>query len=496
MRPEFGELRPSFGARKHRSSDPIHLSFGACGETIEPAESHSAGSERYDLRRNVASPFQSLRRLIPADQQIRHVLVLAGGTALGQGVVLLSTPILTRLYTRPEMGQYALFTSFLGFGGVLVTMRYENQIPLIRDEHDANAMTWGTIVLSAIIALLGAALFGLLIYLGLFGYGSLGIGSSVGMFMGLAIVGAYTSLRFRYIRDAKFKEIGGTQLSQGIGRAVAPIVLAPVHLGWVAVAVGEVLGRSLGVFGLFKGWLASMRGTPGAWKVSESVRLVSRYIKPQLILTASSCIDVLAIALPAPMITSAFGLGAAGLFMVAQRLCQTPLGFISGSFGDVFHNSVGAAVGANDTEGLIKAFHAMTIRLARIGLVIVGPIAVLAPFLANPVLGKDYAGVGPLISAIALWAYAGFIVSPLSRVLASSQRFEMKIAYDVCAMTGMVAPFVFARNGHWSFINTMLIVSAAQFLSYILYYFILRKALTMPFRPHDGSQIVESNDTP
>lgn len=55
-----------------------------------------------------------LKALLPRSSFARNVAVLAGGTAVGQAIVVLASPILTRLYTPEDFGVLAVYTSFLG----------------------------------------------------------------------------------------------------------------------------------------------------------------------------------------------------------------------------------------------------------------------------------------------------------------------------------------------------------------------------------------------
>jgi O-antigen/teichoic acid export membrane protein len=59
------------------------------------------------------------------------------GTALSNLLIVLTTPLLTRMYTPEEFGVYSVFLSLLFTGTILVSLRYETAIPLPEDEDDA-----------------------------------------------------------------------------------------------------------------------------------------------------------------------------------------------------------------------------------------------------------------------------------------------------------------------------------------------------------------------
>ena len=67
----------------------------------------------------------------------RSVLVLAGGTAMAQGLAVLAAPVLTRIYKPSDFGVLQIFISILGLGLVACSGRYEVAILLPDDEQSA-----------------------------------------------------------------------------------------------------------------------------------------------------------------------------------------------------------------------------------------------------------------------------------------------------------------------------------------------------------------------
>jgi hypothetical protein len=75
-----------------------------------------------------------------------NVAVLAGGTALGQAINVLASPILTRLYRPEEVGLLGLYTAFIGIASVGAALRYETAIVSARSAREAAAFgsSWCT----------------------------------------------------------------------------------------------------------------------------------------------------------------------------------------------------------------------------------------------------------------------------------------------------------------------------------------------------------------
>src|SRR6187549_1826241 len=64
-------------------------------------------------------------------------MLLAGGTALGQLVVVLASPILTRLYEPIDLGALAVYVALLTIIMSVASLQFELAIPIAPDDRVA-----------------------------------------------------------------------------------------------------------------------------------------------------------------------------------------------------------------------------------------------------------------------------------------------------------------------------------------------------------------------
>jgi O-antigen/teichoic acid export membrane protein len=69
-------------------------------------------------------------RVLPKSRFARNVAVVSAGSAVGQGLLIVSAPVLTRLYTPADFGVLAVYVSILSILAVAATLRYEMAITL------------------------------------------------------------------------------------------------------------------------------------------------------------------------------------------------------------------------------------------------------------------------------------------------------------------------------------------------------------------------------
>ena len=94
-----------------------------------------------------------LKRLAPKSELRRGVAVLVGGTTISQSIIVVTSPVLTRLYAPSEVGVYSVAISILSILIVVSCLRYELAIPL--PENDVAA---ANVLALSLVTMLGTSL--------------------------------------------------------------------------------------------------------------------------------------------------------------------------------------------------------------------------------------------------------------------------------------------------------------------------------------------------
>ena len=94
---------------------------------------------------------------------MRGITSIVVGSIAGQGLVILSYPLLTRLYDPAELGLLTVFTSVVGMISVISTACLEAAIPIPPDDGEAADVAWsalavvfGTTIVTAAVGLVAA----------------------------------------------------------------------------------------------------------------------------------------------------------------------------------------------------------------------------------------------------------------------------------------------------------------------------------------------------
>lgn len=403
----------------------------------------------------------------------RALLALVGGTAMAQVITLASTPILSRLYGPAAMGELGLFAAFLGVAGLLVTARYELAIPGARDEADAALLLRLSMRLAVILSIASALALVVLRARAWLTFELLPWWAALVAVPALIAFGWFSALRYWHLRRRDYDGIARVVVVQSGGRAIASIGLGMVSGSSAGLLAGEVIGRVLGVTRL----LSRLR-LDESWRASAgrpTGETASRHRSFPALLLPSGLLDVLALSLPVPLISSTYGVAAAGTFLMVQRLSLLPAALVAGGAGDVLHVGIVEALAAGG--GAARALLGRAaLRLLGAALVVFLPAAALAPWVLPRFLGPAWVTATPLFLALLPWSAANLVVSPLSRVLAVSDRKHLKLVYDVVALGALVGATLFGARAGWGLTTTIAFVGALQVVAYALYFALIRAA--------------------
>ena len=243
---------------------------------------------------------------------------LLSGTALGQALIVLSTPVLSRLYSPADFGQFAVVLAFVGFVSVSLSLRFELAIVGERDDAQAGRLMWMSLALVPVIAAAWTIVFIVLNQLNLFDLGRLPIWCALIVLSILLLTGAFSALRYWHVRAGQFENLGRALAFNGLGRASMPIAAGLIRSDWIGLILGQLIGRALGIARLWK--VASPAVAQARSATTSSAPLWRKYWKYPGVLLPSSLIDALAQNLGIPLVAALFGMVPAGQFALVHRL--------------------------------------------------------------------------------------------------------------------------------------------------------------------------------
>lgn len=352
-----------------------------------------------------------MKKLLPKNHFFRSAGVLVGGTAGGQLIMVLSAPLLSRLYSPEQFGLLAVYISILSLFAVIASLRYELAIPLAESAAEAAnvavlsffCVLCVTVIAAIIVMFMRQEISEQLAMPELANYFWL-------LPLSVLVLGGYQVFNYWAVREKKFDTIARSKIVQAI--SILSVQFIGYRAGGVMLLVGQASGQGAGTISLasniLKGSALKQCSRQGILKAAY------RYRQLPLFSTWAGFFNAAGQQLPALMLAAFFSASSVGQYALAQRVLMLPMSVIGTAIGQVFFGNAAEAHREGRLGPLVRKIYDQLSSVAMpaaLLLVLAGPQIFLFVF------GDDWEQAGVFARWMAPWLYMVFITSPLSTLL-------------------------------------------------------------------------------
>ena len=424
-----------------------------------------------------------IRSRLPQGVFGRNVLTLAGSVALGQGLTVLASPILTRIYSVADFGQLQAYLSVLLFVLVVVAGRYELAIVLPEDDQAAADLT----VLCLGLALVTSILAGLVIWW--LSWQSWMQTTFVGLknylwFMPVSIFGAgcYAILCQWTLRQKNYAQVGRSKVFQGVGMVATQIVLGEYFsAGFFGLLFGDAVGRVSGTWSFVRTAWARHSGLFRRTSWAGIAAVARRYRQFPQISAFSALINSAGFAVPPLLLAAWYSSKVLGWYAMTDRVMCVPTVLIGAAISQVY--TVDAArLASTDLAGL-RALLFRTIR----GLAWLGVLPFLLIFLFGEplfayVFGGAWGEAGRYARLLAVMQYVSFVVWPVISTLNVLERQSWQCGWDIGRLALTLSAIGLAHLMGWPARVAVAAYGCAMLVGYVVHPMISLLAISQRMR--------------
>jgi O-antigen/teichoic acid export membrane protein len=418
---------------------------------------------------------------ISGNPMLKGIFLIGGGSILAQMVGILSTPIITRLFSPEDFGLFAVYLSITSVITIVASLRYELAIPIPRDEADASNLFGLCLLLvattSSILAVLMLIFGGPL--LSLIGANRLGpyLWLLVPVFF---IMGIYQVFLYWTIRRRNYGIITYTKIYQSFGGAISKIILGLLSAGPWGLLIGDCISQICGIGTIIsRTWQEDKKLlTNISLKGMRDAAL--EYKKFPLFSSSSAVINALAFQVPVLLISSFYGLSEAGLYSLSNSILFLPSLVIGSSIAQAYLGEVTEVMrrDENHRKKLASLYLSTTTRLAAIAIPLIGIIALVAPTLFPVVFGQKWLYAGVYCLPIAFVAMSNFIISPTTTLEIYGFN-HWKLAWDILRTLSVIGCFLIGNMMRLSIMDTLWLYVAVMVVTYAICFIMNIKAISL-----------------
>ncbi len=337
---------------------------------------------------------------------LSHVITLASGAGVSEGIRVLGTLILARLIAPADFGFLALFVTVVSLVSVAGGARYELAIMLPEQDSDAaNVAILAGLVALGIALVSGVAVFALRDPLTKF----LGDPRIAGWLWSVPVVLFLSALgevgRYWFGRTKTFRLVAIGKVSQSVGVLGAQLGLWALHVsGGMALIGGWLIGQGVWT-GVMVGCMIAKNGRfiASSFDYSRMRELAIKHKAFPIYRTPYSFIANGSSQLIFIILRAFCGLDVIGLYLLANRAIYFPVSLFGSSMGQVFYQKAASEIKLPTLEPFVA-------RLVRIQITFGVPVLIFFAFEA-PLLFRTFLGARwQMAGSFAAWlAFAGFL---------------------------------------------------------------------------------------
>ena len=406
----------------------------------------------------------------------QSVLKLVSGTGLAQLIGIAVSPIITRLYSPSDFGQFGLYVSIIAILSVGVSGRYEMAIMLPKSNRKASQL----LALCLVLIVLFTGLLALCICIYHFLFAEI---KPIGKWLyilpiGVLLRGLYNTLTNWTNRQKKYSALSIAVILQRISISSTQLLVGFLIAAsiWGLIA-GQIMGVMVSV--LFLGGLVikTNKSFIKQWNLVSIKKIAKAYKNFPQFSMASGWLNTLSLEIPVLLLSFYFDANEVGYYILAKQVVQLPLGIIGQGVGKVFFQQ--ASVVKDNADQLMRLFFSTIKKLA---LIILLPVIFL--FFTGKqtfvfIFGPQWLVTGQLIEVLVPMFFIQFIISPLSIVFGIRNKNQFGLILNAILIVSRFLSLMIGLIWLKTFINVLILFSTVEvffrlFQIYFTYYIIKR----------------------
>lgn len=389
------------------------------------------------------------------------LMILSSGIA--QVILIITTPIITRLYSPTEFGEFTIFSNIAMILIPIINARYDLLIVNTKNDRSANILSQISFLISLLILLILIPIFAISAWL----YPNF-ILDFIFIIIMLFLV-SLTNIFTNYLnKERKYKVLSLINVFRAGSMALLQIIFGLLALGSLGLIIGFSLSYIAGItlgYKTFKKHFNIVRD-------KEETKALFLENKNQLVYsTPSILLNSLSFSVVVFFIGILYTNTEVGIYGMAIRVLGIPVTIISLGLSKIFMQQ------ANDYYIEHGSFRNLLLKFSSI-LVIVSiilymPLYLFSEELVNILLGHSWVDAITVIKIVIPLFVIRLIVSTVSLSVIVLQKQQLELTLQALFLIGTTVTFVISKMLNLTFLNFVSINTVVLIVSYMIFFIAL-----------------------
>ncbi|ADL22099.1 TPA: type 8 capsular polysaccharide synthesis protein Cap8K [Staphylococcus aureus] len=389
------------------------------------------------------------------------LMILSSGIA--QVILIITTPIITRLYSPTEFGEFTIFSNIAMILIPIINARYDLLIVNTKNDRSANILSQISFLISLLILLILIPIFAISAWL----YPNF-ILDFIFIIIMLFLV-SLTNIFTNYLnKERKYKVLSLINVFRAGSMALLQIIFGLLALGSLGLIIGFSLSYIAGItlgYKTFKKHFNIVRD-------KEETKALFLENKNQLVYsTPSILLNSLSFSVVVFFIGILYTNTEVGIYGMAIRVLGIPVTIISLGLSKIFMQQ------ANDYYIEHGNFRNLLLKfsfiLVIVSIILYVPLYLFSEELVNILLGHSWVDAITVIKIVIPLFVIRLIVSTVSLSVIVLQKQQLELILQALFLIGTTATFVISKMLNLTFLNFVSINTIVLIVSYMIFFIAL-----------------------
>ena len=389
------------------------------------------------------------------------LMILSSGIA--QVILIITTPIITRLYSPAEFGEFTIFSNIAMILIPIINARYDLLIVNAKNDRSANILSQISFLISLLILLILIPIFAISACL----YPNF-ILDFIFIIIMLFLV-SLTNIFTNYLnKERKYKVLSLINVFRAGSMALLQIIFGLLSLGSLGLIIGFSLSYITGItlgYKTFKKHFNIVRN-------KEETKALFLENKNQLVYsTPSILLNSLSFSVVVFFIGILYTNTEVGIYGMAIRVLGIPVTIISLGLSKIFMQQANDYyIERGNFRNLLLKFSST---LVIVSIILYVPLYLFSEELVNILLGHSWVDAITVIKIVIPLFVIRLIVSTVSLSVIVLQKQQLELILQALFLIGTTVTFVISKMLNLTFLNFVSINTAVLIVSYMIFFIAL-----------------------
>ncbi|MGT3736733.1 type 8 capsular polysaccharide synthesis protein Cap8K [Staphylococcus aureus] len=389
------------------------------------------------------------------------LMILSSGIA--QVILIITTPIITRLYSPTEFGEFTIFSNIAMILIPIINARYDLLIVNTKNDRSANILSQISFLISLLILLILIPIFAISAWL----YLNF-ILDFIFIIIMLFLV-SLTNIFTNYLnKERKYKVLSLINVFRAGSMALLQIIFGLLALGSLGLIIGFSLSYISGItlgYKTFKKHFNIVRD-------KEETKALFLENKNQLVYsTPSILLNSLSFSVVVFFIGILYTNTEVGIYGMAIRVLGIPVTIISLGLSKIFMQQANDYyIEHGNFRNLLLKFSSI---LVIVSIILYVPLYLFSEELVNILLGHSWVDAITVIKIVIPLFVIRLIVSTVSLSVIVLQKQQLELILQALFLIGTTVTFVISKMLNLTFLNFVSINTVVLIVSYMIFFIAL-----------------------